>query len=141
MSSTTFHHVALTCADMKVTEQFYAKHFGFARARVIPFGETQIVFIRSGDVWLELFQAEEESPAPAATADGPHYPGVRHFGFKVDDVDAKLAEMGDDAKVTFGPFDFKDFIPGWRTVWISDPDGNIVEISHGYMDQENPPSG
>jgi glyoxylase I family protein len=34
---------------------------------------------------------------------------------------------------------FNDFIPGWRTAWIADPEGNIVEISQGFTDQENPP--
>ncbi len=64
---------------------------------------------------------------------------MRHIAFKVDNVDAKLAAMGDDARITLGPFSFDDFIPGWRTVWVSDPEGNIVEISQGYVDQENPP--
>ena len=71
--------------------------------------------------------------------DGPHYAGVRHLAFKVDDVDAKLAEMGDAAKITLGPLDFGAFIPGWRTAWVADPDGIIVEISQGYVDQDNPP--
>jgi glyoxylase I family protein len=57
----------------------------------------------------------------------------------VDDVDAKLAEMGNDAKITLGPVDFDNVIPGWRTAWLADPEGNIVEISQGYVDQENPP--
>jgi glyoxylase I family protein len=57
----------------------------------------------------------------------------------VDNVEAKLAEMGEDARITLGPLDFDAFIPGWRTVWVADPDGNIVEISQGYVDQENPP--
>jgi len=43
-------------------------------------------------------------------------------------MDAKLAAMGDEAKVTFGPFGFDAFIPGWRTVWIADPDGNAIEL-------------
>ena len=30
--------------------------------------------------------------------------------------------------------DFDAFIPGWRTVWVADPDGNIVEISQGFKD-------
>jgi glyoxylase I family protein len=67
------------------------------------------------------------------------YPGWRHIAFKVDDVDAKLAEMGSDAQVSLGPLSFDDFIPGWRTVWVTDPEGNIVEISQGYTDQENLP--
>ncbi|MBE2271758.1 MAG: VOC family protein, partial [Anaerolinea sp.] len=66
--------------------------------------------------------------------------GVRHLAFKVDSIDAKLAEMGSDAQVTLGPLDFSDFIPGWRTVWVADPEGNIVEISEGFRDQENPPA-
>jgi glyoxylase I family protein len=57
----------------------------------------------------------------------------------VDDVDAKLAEMGAEAPITHGPFDFGAFIPGWRTVWIADPEGNIVEITQNYVDEENPP--
>ncbi len=66
--------------------------------------------------------------------------GVRHIAFQVENVDAKLAEMGDAAKITLGPLDFDGFIPGWRTVWISDPEGNIVEISQGYKDQAHPPA-
>jgi len=126
---------------------FYSRYFGFKRARVIPLGDPadsagprpQIVFIKSGRVYLELFQAVGQAPLPPAGGDGPQYPGLRHLAFKVDDVDAKVAEMGDDARVTLGPLNFDDFIPGWRTVWVADPDGNIIEISQGYVDQENPP--
>jgi glyoxylase I family protein len=65
---------------------------------------------------------------------------VRHLAFKVDNVDAKLAEMGNDVQITLGPLNFDRDIPGWRTVWIADPDGRIVEISQGFVDQDNPPS-
>jgi len=53
----------------------------------------------------------------------------------VDDVEAKLAEMGNDAVITLGPLSFDDFIPGWKTVWLKDPEENIVEISQGYQDE------
>ena len=55
------------------------------------------------------------------------------------EIDAAVAAMGADAKITLGPLSFDDFIPGWRTVWVADPDGNIVEISQGYTDQANVP--
>ena len=139
MPTLTFSHVAINAKDPVATELFYTRHFGFRRVRVIPLGEDQIVFLKSGNVYLELFQAKEDAPIPAPKADGPGYPGWRHIAFQVDDVDAKLAAIGADAQVTFGPLSFDDFIPGWRTAWIADPDGNIVEISHGYTDQENPP--
>jgi len=124
---------------MLTTEEWYSKHFGFQRARVIPLGDDQIVFIKSGKVYLELFSTKDEPPVPPAGGDGPHYPGVRHLAFKVDDVDAKLATMGDDAHITLGPLSFDDFIPGWKTVWVADPDGNVVEISQGFVEQDNPP--
>ena len=137
-----FSQIALTCKDPIATEKFYSKHFGFKRARVakLPDGN-QIVFLKMADsaFYLEIFKANEESPVPPPINDGPQYPGVRQLAFKVDNVDAKLAEMGDDAKVTLGPLSFDDFIPGWRTVWIADPDGNIVEISQGFVDEDNPP--
>ena len=131
-----FHHVGLNCKDPDVTEAFYSRHFGFERARVLDLGDSQIVFIKSGDAYLELFKAEGDIIEPKIESDGPKHQGVRHLAFDVEDVDAKLAEMGSDARITLGPLDFGDFIPGWRGVWIADPDGNIVEISQGYKDEE-----
>jgi len=139
MSALTFSHVAISCKDPLIVEQFYTRHFGFKRARVVPLGEDQIVFIKAGDVYLELFRATRETTVPPATGTGPEYPTWRHIAFTVDDIDAKLATIGDEARITLGPVNFDDFIRGWRTVWIADPEGNIVEISQGYSDQENPP--
>src|SRR5690348_10645393 len=98
--SLVFSHVAISAKDPRATERFYTRYFGFKRARVIDTGGDQIVFIKSGDVYLEIFHAEGEASALPAGGDGPHYPGVRHIAFKVDDVDATLAEMGADAIVT-----------------------------------------
>ncbi len=140
MTSVEFSHISVACKDPIALERFYTKYLGFKRTRVIPVGEDQIVFIKSGNAYIEIFRASEESSVPTAEKDGPSYPGWRHIAFKVDDIDAKLAEMGDDAKITLGPLEFDDFIPGWRTVWVADPEGNIVEISQGYVDEENPPA-
>ncbi len=140
MNTVTFVHTGLTCKDLAVIEKFYTRYFSFKRARVLPLGDdNQIIFIKSGNYYLELFKAQEESPVPPPQNDGYHYPGLRHLAFEVDDVDAKLAELGEDAKITLGPLDLDDFIPGWRGVWIADPEGNIIEISQGYVDEENPP--
>jgi glyoxylase I family protein len=132
----------MVCRDPAATERFYTRHFGFRRARVVPLGDgDQILFLKSGSLYLELFKATQDSPAPAATGPGPEYPGWRHLAFKVDDVDAKVTEMGDDARITAGPMGFDAFIAGWRTVWVADPDGNIVEISQGFVDEADPPTG
>jgi glyoxylase I family protein len=139
---TTFAHVALNCHDIATTERFYARHFGFRRARVVDLGEgKQIVFLKSGEMYLELFQADAISPVAEPVKDGPTWPGVRHIAFQVKNVDAKLAEMGGEARLSFGPFGFDSFIPGWRTAWIKDPDGTIVEISQGFVDDPALSSG
>ncbi len=132
-------HVALACKDPAVTERFYNRYFDFQRARVISLGEEQIIFVKSGDTYLELFKSKGESPLPPYQGDGPLFPSIRHLAFQVENVDQKLADMGKDAHITLGPLDFNDFIKGWRSVWLADPDGNIVEVSQGYVDQENPP--
>jgi glyoxylase I family protein len=135
-----FSHLALNCSDPIATERFYARHFGFERARVIPIGDDQqIVFTKLDDVYLEIFQAEGEDPGGEPEGDGPIYPGIRHLAFQVDDVDAQIRAMGGEAVINLGPLDFDAFIPGWRTVWLMDPDGRIVEVSQGYVDERDPP--
>ncbi len=135
-----FSHIGLSCLDPIAVERWYTQYFGFTRSRVVPLGAEQLVFIKSGDMYLELFKTNELRPLPAPQNDGYGFEGYRHIAFQVENVDAKLAEMGDNAKITLGPLDFNDFIPGWRTVWVADPEGNIVEISQGYQDQDNPPA-
>ena len=138
--SVAVHHMGLMCRDIRAMESFYTRHFGFQRGRVIGSGPDEILFLHADGFYLELFVAAEPAPTPPQTGAGPSYPGWRHLAFKVDDVDAVLAVMGDDASVTAGPMSFDAFIPGWKTVWVSDPDGNIVEISQGYVDEATPPA-
>jgi len=126
-------HVGLNCRDQRVTEEFYTRWFGFSRARTIPLGDSEILFLRNGDAYLELFPAEGDGEP--STQDGPASAGtVRHLAFQTDDVDRLLDQMGRAADVTLGPLDFDDFIDGWRTVWLHDPDGVVVEVSQGYRD-------
>jgi len=129
--------LALTCIDQDVTEAWYVKNFGFRRARVaiLPDGK-EIVFIKMADCsfYLELFWSDQPTPVEPAINDGYTFPGFRHLAFKVADVDAKLAEI-DDVEITLGPMNFDDYIPGWRTAWIRDPDGRIIEISQGFIDE------
>jgi glyoxylase I family protein len=139
MKELKFSHIALNCRDPLATEEFYTRNFGFRRARVIPLGQDQIVFIKLDEIYLELFATKEEAPLPPAEKDGYSFAGIRHLAFQVDNVDKKLEEIGQDAPVMLGPLAFDDFIPGWKTVWVKDPDGRIVEVSQGFVDQVAPP--
>ena len=140
MSDPSHHHISLTCDDPIAVERFYARHFGFRRVRVVDIGQgAQIVFLRGAGTLLELFRAAQPNPLKPADGDGYPWTGVRNFSFEVDDVDRKIEEMGSDAVVTSRPQGFDDFIPGWRSAWLRDPAGNIIQITKGYTDQENPP--
>ena len=130
--SPTFDHVARTCRDPLAVERFYTRYFGFRRARVAPIGGgRQIVFIRNGGMYLELFTADEPSPTPAGQGDGPQHPGVRHIAFKVDDLDATLSRMGYEVRrrITRGPLDFSAFIPGWRTYGSLIRKGKLLKLA------------
>jgi glyoxylase I family protein len=130
-------HVGLNCRDQRATERFYTDVFGFRRARVVSADGTDVVFLRQGDVYLELFDSARHQPE-TSDGDGPHHPGVaRHLAFQVDDLDTFLTRVPENLDVSLGPLAFDEFIPGWRTVWVRDPDGVIVEISQGYTDAVN----
>lgn len=136
-TSVRWSHVALNCRDLVATARFYTKWFGFTRSRSFGSDDQKIQFLRLGGVYLELFSGKSvDSVHPFATSkDGSQRPGIaRHIAFQVDNVDEFLARMGDEAVVTLGPMSFDESIPGWRTAWISDPDGVIVEVSQGYRD-------
>lgn len=133
MAAPIYAHMGLNCKDMAVTEAFYCTHFGFHRARMVPLGDNQIVFLKAGEVYLELFKATGDSPELPYTNDGPPYVGFRHISFTVEDVDAAIQKIG--AEVTLGPLAFDDFIAGWKSAWLKDPDGRIIEISQGYRDE------
>jgi glyoxylase I family protein len=138
---TAIHHLGLACRDPLAIERWYTKHFGFRRKRVFLPGPDQVVVIGTDDgASLELFPAKGERPfAPEGDGAGPEHVGYRHLAFLVADLDAKLAELGDEARVTLGPVDMGGLIEGMRVVWVADPEGNIVELNQGYVDERDPP--
>jgi glyoxylase I family protein len=139
LSGVRWAHVALNCRDQAATEEFYRKWFGFSRVRTVEEGDVRVVFLRQSAACLELFPAEPAATAlapPQAHGDGPATAGtIRHIAFQVDDLNDFLARAGDQLPVSLGPLGFDKFIPGWKTVWVTDPDGVVVEISQGYTDQ------
>jgi glyoxylase I family protein len=139
MASAQFLHVALNCKDPIAIERFYTKHFGFKRGRVYDPGPNQVVVINAGSLSLELFSAVGEAPTWPAGKTGPEYSGLRHLAFRVDDLDAKLAELGNSVKIDLGPLDMSQYIRGMRVAWVADPEGNILELNQGYVDEDNPP--
>ncbi|WP_157315348.1 VOC family protein [Chitinibacter sp. GC72] len=140
MNGIRFSHIALNCKDPIAQEEFYTRHFGFERARVYDPGSHEVVMIRLGDCYIELFAARKERQLAPPEKDGYDSVGMRHFCFEVDDLDALLAAMGDEAVITLGPLDMGQYIENMKVTWIKDPEGNIIELNQGYRDQITPPA-
>jgi len=138
MTNIRFSHVALSCEDPVRIEAFYTRHFGFTRSRVYDPGEHEVVMLRLGECYLELFPARGERPLPAPEKDGYDFVGIRHFCLKVENLDAVLAAMGEEAQISLGPLDMGQYIADMRVAWIKDPEGNIVELNQGYRDEASP---
>jgi catechol 2,3-dioxygenase-like lactoylglutathione lyase family enzyme len=70
MIQTTFFHVAVTVKDSTAFEDFYAKYFGFKRARTIDLGEgKELVFLKdANNFYFEVFPRSSISELPLMLA-------------------------------------------------------------------------
>ncbi|PKL41463.1 MAG: glyoxalase [Candidatus Riflebacteria bacterium HGW-Riflebacteria-1] len=136
-SPVQFAHVGMTCSDQEQTERFYTRYFGFRRVRTVDLGTKKLIFLASSDgtFRLELFQATASPPVTAPGGSGPEWPALKHLAFAVPDLEAFLQSMGSAAVITQQTVDLGGIVPGWKAIWLADPDGRIVEVCQGYADE------
>ncbi len=116
-------HVCFTVSDLDASVAFYVEGLGLTHAFdfLRDSGERYGVYLKAGNrTFVELFVGEV-----AAAADGQSY---RHFCLEVDDLAATVAEFrGRGVEVT-APKLGSDH--SWQS-WLTDPDGNRIEL-HQY---------
>ena len=123
-------HIAFNCRDRAAQEAFYAKHFGFRRARVFNAGtDGEFVMLRSGPTCLELFSA-----AAGKARGGEQAVGFKHVALEVSDLPAAVASLNADGIETEPVIDCSGIVPGWRVCFFNDPEGNRLELIEGYQD-------
>jgi catechol 2,3-dioxygenase-like lactoylglutathione lyase family enzyme len=116
-------HVNITVSDLDRSIDFYRRLLGLeVRWRREPGSEqTPAAHVGTDTQYIAMFQAAPGTrPAPLDYS----APGVNHFGFVVEDLDAarkRLAELG------ITPGDEQDYDPG-RRLYFYDPDGIEVEL-------------
>lgn len=117
---TGINHITIRVNDIERAEEFYGEVLGFELVRKM--GQSMAVY-RVGDEDTLVLVEAETSYDPASR----DY-RVDHFGFYVDSPDRvdELAEYFKQQEVTVlsGPANRKR----GRFVFISDPDGNMIEI-------------
>ena len=115
-------HIVLTCADPATTVAFYER-VGMAREE---FAGGRLA-LRFGDQKINLHQAGAEFQ-PHATLPRP---GTGDFCLLVDgpleDVIAHLEAEG--IPIELGPVDRTGALGPLRSVYVRDPDGNLVEFA------------
>jgi glyoxylase I family protein len=128
----SFHHVALSIADRERSVAFYSQ-LGFEQVHLwqAEDGSLTITHLKNGESILELFCYRAAQSAPEtihATATDLPIIGTKHFGLKVDSIEAAREDLATkgvvdkDVEITQGR-------TGPRYFFISDPDGILVEIA------------
>lgn len=123
-----FHHVGLPVSDLETAIAWYETALGFAHELTgqVPEG-VRIAFVgnEAGEK-VELFEVPTDAPAwngpiPALRA------GVGHFGLTVADIDASFARAVDaGGRAVWEPRPSPK--PGQRIAFLTDPDGNLIEL-------------
>ena len=109
-------HVVLTVRDLEATIAFYSR-LGMRHAEFGPGRHA----LRFGTQKLNLHVAEHEVEPHAEHPT----PGSADLCFLVDHLD--LEELG--VEIELGPVEREGAVGPLRSVYVRDPDGNLVELS------------
>ena len=128
MEFTGIDHFVLTVEDVEATCAFYADHLG---VEVVAFGEGRTA-LQFEDRKIDLHAAGNEYEPKAARPT----PGAGDFCVTTDTpietVERELREAG--VEVVEGPVEWNGALGPMTSVYVRDPDGNLVEIAE-YRDE------
>jgi methylmalonyl-CoA/ethylmalonyl-CoA epimerase len=127
----SFHHVGISVSNVEESVAWYKKMFGFEVVlRMNQGGDSamNIVHIKRGNCYIELFQVAGAKPLPDYRRDPSadlKVHGLAHFAFQVPDVAAATKELkAKGAGIAMGPVD----TPGVAFAFIRDNSGNTFEL-------------
>ena len=122
-------HVGVPVSDLTKALHFYVDQLGFSEAFRLnkADGTPMLVYlkVKNSDTFVELFPGAKAPSTPAQ-------PMVYHMGFMVDDLQATLHALKDKGyPLPDDAFDKASKIAGDGTnyYFVSDPDGNHIELS------------
>ncbi|PZT93847.1 MAG: VOC family virulence protein [Gordonia sp. (in: high G+C Gram-positive bacteria)] len=124
-------HTVLTVSNVEATVQFYENVLGMD---VITFDSLQKgrKALRFGDSKINIHEHGNEIP-PHAQNPGP---GTEHLCFIVDDPIAEVEQAIQSAGgvIEEGPVERVGALGAILSVYVRDPDGNLIEISN-YLNE------
>ena len=124
-------HIALTTKEPAKVAEFYKSAFGLKELRRSPNGA---VFLTDGHINVAILNTKGEQ-SPDMGAHGPHFTGIHHFGFEVDDLDeaSRKLEAAHGQRLTAkdeSDAAMRDGVHANFEMKWSGPDGVVMDISH-----------
>jgi lactoylglutathione lyase len=126
------HHAGVSVPDLERSLAWYCEALGLRpgfRFEVPPIGLRGAFALGEGGTGVELLQKDGSGPGPhhkdPPSANAVH--GFNHVCFRVADLDAtygRLIRCG--AGPVWDPRDSPE--PGFRMAYVTDPDGNLIEL-------------
>lgn len=121
-------HVAMNVGDIDTMLAFYRDTLGFPEMfRMHQDGQLWIVYLRMTDTqFIEMF--------PGGTGEVPERKnlGLVHVSWDVDNIEAAIAELAERGVALTTPL--KKGRSGNLQAWITDPEGNRVELMQTMPD-------
>ena len=111
-------HVSINVTDRTRSIEWYRDVLGLAQLNQ-PTADDEPVFLGQPGLQFGLFQAQRHSPARE-----PESSGLRHVALVVDDLDAARERLRSHG-VEFRDEDHGNAL----SLYFSDPDGNVVELT------------
>lgn len=128
MKLSAIHHVAIIVSDYEKAKDFYIKKLGFTVVRENYREERKDwkLDLRIGEgeneIELEIFA----EPDPPKRVDRPEACGLRHLAFRVEDVEATVAEL-EQMGIKCEPIRY-DSYTNKKMTFFFDPDGLPLEL-------------
>ncbi|MCA0984407.1 VOC family protein [Halobacillus yeomjeoni] len=117
------HHVSLLVTDIEKAKHFYGSVLGFEESDERPGFDFPGAWYQVGNTQIHLIVHEEGKTLRGTTAldsrDG-------HFAIRVSDIEKFIHRM-EAYEVEI--LDKPNSKTGWHQVFISDPDGNLIEFN------------
>src|ERR1051326_1158 len=123
-------HIALTTKEPLKVAEFYKSAFGLKELR----RSNGNVFLTDGYIHVAVLKTKGEEAADMG-AHGPHFTGIHHFGFEVDDLEAAGHKLeGAQGRrledKTVSDAAMRDGLhANFEQKWAG-PDGVVIDVSH-----------